>query len=245
MTTIFSVIMPVYNAASTIRASIESVLNQTCNDFELIICDDNSTDNSLDIIKSYSDERIIVLRNKFEKGASGARNTCIEFAKGKYISFLDSDDIWSVRKLERQLKVLESGYVVVCSNYVKFKGDVGNVISFEKRKEHFSLFDMLMRCQIGNLTGVYNQEAVGKFYQCSQGHEDYIMWLDILSKVGHGYCIQEDLAFYRVSSVSLSGNKMRAARWQWDIYRSNLRFGLLKSLFFWFQYAVRSVLKIS
>lgn len=128
-----SVIMPAYNAEDTISASINSVLEQTHIDIELIIINDCSTDSTEAEIKKYIDPRIIYIENKKNIGVSLTRNRGIEIATGNCIAFLDSDDLWEKDKIEKQLLYIHSGYNIVCSNYFSMLND--EIISYRKSPE--------------------------------------------------------------------------------------------------------------
>lgn len=228
---LFSIIMPAYNAEKTIKGSIDSVLSQTETRFRLYIVNDFSNDNTKAIIDSISDERVVKINTTTNLGVSNARNLALKIAGGKYISFLDSDDLWVPEKLAEQLIKLESGWDVVSSNYCTFVNDKKNVVNVRISPEVITYEDMLNSNYIGNLTGVYNALKLGKCYQKKHGHEDYIMWLDIVKGSGKVYCIQKNLAFYRLSAKSLSANKLKTMVWQWRIYRNILRLPLHKSLY--------------
>lgn len=240
-----SVIMPVYNAKYTVVQSIDSILNQTYKNIRLYIIDDCSTDGTLDLLESlYStNDRVVICRNQKNKGVAKTRNVGIEKSQGEYIAFCDSDDLWSETKLEKQLDILDTGDIdVVCANYstIDIKGEE---IVKVKAPEFITYKMMLGKNYIGNLTGVYNAKKLGKFYQKSIGHEDFLMWLEILRETKHAKCIQEYLAQYRVSRESLSANKLVAAQWTWDIYRKQLKLSMFPSLYFFSQYAFRGLLK--
>ncbi|MTC70991.1 glycosyltransferase [Providencia sp. wls1914] len=226
--------MPVFNAQKTLKESIDSVLNQTHKNFKLYIINDCSTDSSKDIILSYIDSRIVYIENDINQGVSLSRNTGIKMCTGKYLSFLDSDDLWLPNKLALQFEKLESGYDVVCSNYFTFIEN--KIINTRVSPTSINLSDMLKTNYIGNLTGTYNCEKLGKVYQKNVGHEDYIMWLNILKKGPRVYCIQEPLAKYRLSENSVSGNKFKAMKWQWLIYRTELNFTAPKSIYYFLHY---------
>ncbi|WP_231135758.1 glycosyltransferase family 2 protein [Proteus terrae] len=238
---IFSIIMPAYNAEKTIFYSIESILNQTYSNFKIYIINDNSCDKTENIILSFSDERIIYIKNKKNMGVSLSRNIGIKLSKGKFIAFLDSDDLWVPNKLEEQYKKLINGWDVVCSNYTTF--DETNQIKHRVSPEIINYSDMLLSNFIGNLTGVYNKDNIGKVYQKNKGHEDYIMWLDILKKSKKAYCIQKPLAKYRISEKSLSGNKLKAMQWQWSIYRNELNLSFIKSSYYFINYIYNALKK--
>ncbi|WP_354637538.1 glycosyltransferase family 2 protein [Morganella morganii] len=242
-TPLISVIMPAYNAEKYISDSIDSVLNQSIQNFELIIIDDNSQDNTTNIINKYNDPRIVLIINSNNLGVSETRNIGISAANGKYIAFLDSDDIWLPHKLSLQIMCLNDGWDVVSSNYIAFESNADNKITERKSPSIISYSDMLKSNFIGNLTGIYNVQKIGKIYQKKSGHEDYIMWLEIIKKSKKAYCIQESLAKYRLHNSSLSSNKVKAIKWQWSIYRNELKLSLPKSIYYFSHYIINALKK--
>lgn len=241
-----SIIMPTYNAAASIEQSIFGVLNQRYNDYHLYVIDDASTDNTAEIVKPYIHSRLTYIRNRQNQGVAESRNIGIERSKGDYLAFCDSDDVWHKNKLARQVGILQSGrYDVVCSHYYTFEEDPGRVKGYRGGEELIGYQDMLKSNWIGNLTGIYNQRRTGKVYQKKIGHEDYVMWLAILQNARNGlaYCIPEALAFYRLSAQSLSGNKLRAADWQWNIYRNYLGLSYQRSSRLFFSYLLNAMRK--
>ena len=231
-----SIIMPVYKSVCTIEKAVKSVVGQSYNNWELIIindrCPENSCDSILHIIKN--SDRIIKIDNDENLGVSKSRNRGIDIATGDIIAFLDSDDYWVDDKLEKQIIKIQAGYDVVCSNYIRVYDSYEN--NEVTHKEQFSYTDMLRSNQIGNLTGMYNCKKIGKVFQKDVGHEDYVMWLEIVKKSKKNICIQEPLAYYKVSSNSVSSNKFKAVIWQWRIYRCVLKFNLLKSIWLFINY---------
>lgn len=238
---LISIIMPAFNAEKTIKSSIESILNQTIKNFKIYIIDDSSTDTTSKIVNSFNDERIIYTYNNNNQGVSKSRNIGIKKCKGKYIAFLDSDDLWFPNKLERQLELLEKGWDIVCSNYITFTEN--NNLNERSAPEIISYEKMLSSNFIGNLTGIYNSSTLGKIYQKEKGHEDYIMWLELIKIANKAYCIQEPLAKYRVSDTSLSGNKIKAMQWQWSIYRNELKLSFIKSSYYFINYIYNALKK--
>lgn len=239
----FSVIMPVYNAAATLSESIESVLNQTFISFELLIIDDCSSDDSQELINKYAshDCRIKPIFVKANQGVAASRNLGVTVAKGRYITFLDADDLWLPDKLEVQYKAFNDGACIVYSSYIRFFPDgAEQIVKVPPRCSYNSL--LRGNC-IGNLTGAYDTYALGKFYQKPIGHEDYLMWLQILSSGAVATGLERPLARYRVGANSLSGNKFRSAVWTWKIFRVELGLSFLDSLINFFSYIVASLMK--
>ncbi len=216
--------MPCYNASNTLSYAIDSVLAQDYCEFELIIVDDRSSDSSCEIALSYTakDNRIKLLQNKNTQGVSGARNTGIEVAAGRFICFLDSDDYLLPNSIANRISFLiDKNLHVVYGSYYRLLTD-GSFVH-NTAVSRISYADMLKRNYIGNLTGLYDVSAIGKIYQKNVGHEDYLMWIEISRKVPYIYSVSDSpIAVYRVSSNSLSGNKLIAFIWHWKIIRNEI-----------------------
>lgn len=237
-----SVIMPAFNASAYIAESIQSVLDQTFVEFELIVVDDGSIDKTRNIVDSYrvKDSRIILHCASANQGVAAARNKGVELARGKYIAFLDADDLWMPNKLEAQVELLESGGAdIVCSAYHRFFVDDTEVLVVPPKRINYAR--MLRGNPIGNLTGIYNCHKLGKFYQMSIGHEDYAMWISLVKASGFAVGMHEPLAKYRVLEKSVSSNKFRAAFWVWQIYRTELGMNILISGACFFRYITTAV----
>lgn len=244
----FSIVMPCYNSGTYIRQAINSVRGQTYRDWELLVVDDGSTDNSADIIKGMEqmDGRIKYLKTNVPSGSPIVpRNIGLENALGRYIAFLDSDDAWLPNKLERQMKMFEQyeDMAICFSNYEKMteQGERNNRII--KAPSVTTYKQLLLGNVIGCLTAVYDTEKVGKVFFQNHSHEDYILWLDILKR---GYVARNTNtveALYRVRENSVSSNKLKTLSWQWDIYRNVEKIGLLRSSYYFINYAYRAFRK--
>lgn len=243
-----SIVMPCYNSGTFIRQAIESVRNQTYRDWELLVVDDGSTDNSADIIKGMeqTDGRIKYLKTNAPSGSPIVpRNIGVKNALGRYIAFLDSDDAWLPNKLERQMKMFEQyeDMAICFSNYEKMteQGERNNRII--KAPSVTTYKQLLLGNVIGCLTAVYDTEKVGKVFFQNHSHEDYILWLDILKR---GYVARNTNtveALYRVRENSVSSNKLKTLSWQWDIYRNVEKIELFRSSYYFFNYAYRAFKK--
>lgn len=236
-----SIIMPMHNSAGFVGDAIESVIAQTYKSWELIVVDDNSTDDSVEIVKRYGgkDSRIRLLHNdRHIKMPSAPRNYGIRHAKGQYIAFLDSDDRWLPDKLERQLKLFDNKKIaVVFSDYEKIdeQGRRNNRIVKAPLKVTYK--DLLHSNYIGNLTGIYDRKLTGTSFMPDTHHEDYALWLSILKKgfVARNTGTVEGL--YRVRKSSVSSDKYRLLTWQWDIYRKHEHVSVIKSIYYYLCYA--------
>lgn len=213
-----SIIMPAFNSAQFIRAAIESVLSQTYQDWELIICDDRSTDDTLKIAQEYShrDCRISVIKNMHNKGAPGARNSCLDVAKGRYIAFLDADDLWLPSKLTLQISFMsDHGYSFVYS-YYDVMDESGKIRSQCKAPGSVNAKFMKLSNFIPCLTAVYDRNVVGNIYQPDlKKRNDYALWLKILNsgKVTRAHCFPKSTAQYRSNSYGLSSDKRDALKY--------------------------------
>lgn len=240
--------MPCYNSGTYIRQAINSVRGQTYQDWELLVVDDGSTDNSADIIKGMeqTDGRIKYLKTNAPSGSPIVpRNIGVKNALGRYIAFLDSDDAWLPNKLERQMKMFEQyeDMAICFSNYEKMteQGERNNRII--KAPSVTTYRQLLFGNVIGCLTAVYDIGKVGKVFFQNHSHEDYILWLDILKQ---GYVARNTNtveALYRVRENSVSSNKLKTLSWQWDIYRNVEKIGLLRSSYYFLNYAYRAFKK--
>ena len=173
-----------------------------------------------------------------------ARNRAIKKAKGRYIAFLDSDDIWLPEKLEKQIRFMQDHEVELCySSYFVIDETSATVGQFNIPSLKVDYKELLKTCIIGNLTAIFNIEKIGKIYMEDVGHEDYTLWLKILKKIDHAYGIKEPLAKYRVSKKSVSGNKLIAATWQWKVYREVEKLSLVRSVYYFLYYAYNGIRK--
>lgn len=241
-----SVIMPSYNSEATIEESILSVLKQKYENWELIISDDNSTDNTINIIQDYAkkDHRIQVVRHTINKGAGFARNAAIERAAGRYIAFLDSDDLWDEYKLSMQIAFMEENNIAFTySQYRKIdmQGNLGRIIS---PPSTITYAELLKSNVIGCLTAIYNQEVLGKtFMPLIRKRQDMALWLDLLKITEKAYCIPSVLAYYREGQKSLSSNKYKILISQWYFYRNYIGLNVLKSAYYFSFYIYKAVKK--
>lgn len=231
-----SIIMPCHNGERYIATSIQSVIAQTYQNWELLVIDDASTDSSVDIVQAIcqEDNRVRLLINDNPQGRPYApRNYGITRAQGDYIAFLDCDDMWKASHLENLLKVFEDSHDVVaaCSWYCRIDEN-GNVDELVRTPETLSYHHLFYDNFIGNLTGMYDVRKRGKVYQRACGHEDYMMWLDVLKEGGMAKSSNTIEAYYRVTSQSASSNKMKAMNWRWHIMRHEVGLSAMKSFYY-------------
>lgn len=239
MEDLVSIVTPCYNASKYISQTIDSVLNQSYSNWEMLICDDCSNDNSADIIKSYcnKDSRIKYLKTETPSGSpTEPRNICIRKSQGRFIAFLDSDDLWKESHLENLVALFRDNsenVVAVCSWYSRIDED-GVVNGIVKSPHTFSYCHLFYDNFIGNLTGMYDVRKRGKVYQRACGHEDYIMWLDVLKDGGIVKSSDSIEAYYRVTGNSVSSNKIKAMSWRWHILRDEVGLSVFKSAYYIF-----------
>ncbi|GGA40436.1 glycosyltransferase family 2 protein [Dyella nitratireducens] len=241
-----SVIMPVYNADAWLQRAIDSVLAQRHAHLELIAVDDGSSDRSPYMLDTYAaaDARVHVLRQPSNGGVAAARNAGIAAARGDYVSFLDADDWWHPAKLERQLASMrKSGALISYASYWRVAED-SRVLNQVTPPPQVNWQDMLASNFIGNLTGMYARRLGDVPFQ-RIGHEDYVFWLEQVRRAGQAMRVEspEPLAWYLVRERSLSANKLRAASWQWEIYRSVAKLGMMQSAFCMARYVQHAVIK--
>ena len=241
-----SIIVPMYNAEKFIGKTIESVLSQTYENWEMLIMNDVSTDNSLAVVNEYAkkDDRIKVLNTEKNMGVVKGRNHLIDLANGKFIAFLDADDYWHSQKLEKQIQFMkEKNAGISCTEYTRVKEN-GEKINEVVIKSEISYTDMLKNNYLGCLTVMYDVEKVGKrYFKELEKNEDYVLWLEIVKDVKTIFGLKENLAYYRVLDNSRSSNKAKTAKVRWEIYRKVEKLPFLNSVYYFLHYAVRAVLK--
>ena len=241
-----SIITPSWNVEHLIGETILSVQAQTLGDWELLIADDCSTDNTPAVIESYAatDSRIRLIRQPRNGGPALARQAAIEQANGRFIAFLDSDDLWLPAKLERQLafaRVHRAALSYTAFRRINEEGSVtGRLIAVP---ESLSYDQLLKNTSIATLTALVDREISGPIAMKNEGYDDFCLWLSIL-KPGHvAWGLNEDLARYRVRGVSVSSRPMRSAGWVWHIYRNVEQLSLFKSAWCFTHWAARAWLK--
>ena len=248
MSKLVSIIMPSYNTGRFIKETIESVLAQSYTTWELIIVDDCSNDNTDDVVSQYlADERIHYIKNDTNSGAAVSRNRALREAKGKWIAFLDSDDLWEPDKLQKQISFMkENGCHFSYTNYIEIDEEskaTGKSVTGPKRISRHGMYNY---CWMGCLTVMYDAEEVGLIQIADiKKNNDYAMWLKVCKKA-NCYLLDETLARYRKRSGSISNHGyMKLIKWHYKLYREaenknpissfvltvrNLFFGVLKKI---------------
>lgn len=246
MSDLVSIITPVHNAESYLMQTVESALNQTYKNFEIVLVDDASKDFSRGLIKKYEklDNRVTSVLLDENVGVANARNEGIRKAKGRYIAFLDSDDIWLETKLEEQIKFMKEKDIAFSHTAYEFIDENGE--KFGKPIEVddcIDYTDLLKLNSIGCLTVVIDRDKVQKIDMPKIRHEDYATWLSILKQGHKAYGINKVLALYRRTSTSLSGNKVKSAMWTWNIIRNVEEVPLPKAILYFGNYAIKNINK--
>ncbi|HET8963069.1 MAG TPA: glycosyltransferase family 2 protein [Chitinophagales bacterium] len=234
-----SVITPVYNAAKSITKTVKSVLHQTLQSFEIILINDASTDNSLEIITALAQSHAqISIINLQQNGGPGiARNAGIKRAKGKYIAFLDADDTWHPEKLEKQLDFMEANNYLLTYTWYETLQSKTNNRKIILAPASVTYKQLLKNNTIGNLTAIYNAETLGKVYMPElRLRQDWGLWLTILKTGITGYCLPEILATYHTSGNSLSANKWKVAKYNWQILRNYQQLSLFASIWYFIHF---------
>lgn len=237
-----SIIMPAFNSRNFIGSAIKSIQNQSDGNWELLVSDDGSTDGTVDRVREAAadDARIKILSTRNNRGIAQARNVAIEVAAGRYIAFLDSDDLWKPEKLERQLGFMQQRDIAFSFSSYDRVDATGAFISTHCVRKPVTYSQLLKSNVIGCLTAVYDTEKVGKVY-CPdiQKRQDFGLWLRVLKLVDFAYPIPESLAQYRVHAGSISANKLHAARATWSVYRDVEDLSFAASLYYFSHYATR------
>jgi glycosyltransferase involved in cell wall biosynthesis len=224
--------MPAHNSSRHIYSSIQSVQSQLFKDWELIVSDDGSTDGTLDIVRGLAsqDRRIRILTSSSQLGAARARNAAIATAKGRFIAFLDSDDIWKEEKLQMQITFMkQQGVYFSFTSYDRIDEN-GKYLNTRSVNTPTSYADLLKASSIGCLTAVYDTDRFGKvFMPAIEKRQDFALWLTLLKEVDYAYPIPESLAQYRLRPGSLSYRKWKTVFYTFSVYKDCQNMGLIKS----------------
>ncbi len=232
-----SIITPVFNSSKYIAEAINCVQQQTYTNWEHIIIDDASTDDSSEIVENFAakDVRIRFYKNNENKGAALCRNFATEKAKGKYIAFLDSDDLWAPKKLRVQLDFMKhqncdvsfSSYLQIDENRQPLHKRIIARKFLSYKKQHSNNY-------IGNLTGMYNVKELGKIMAPEiRKRQDWAVWLEAIKRSNKpALGIQQDLAYYCVRKGSVSSNKWKLIKYNFQFYHRYLNYSIPKSVYF-------------
>lgn len=245
---LISIITPTYNCAKFIARTLDSVQAQTYQNWEMIIVDDRSQDNTKEIVEGYmkNDPRIQYHLLDANSGAAVARTTAMSLAKGSYMAFLDSDDIWMPDKLERQIRWMNNnGYAFSCTAYEQIDEDdnlLNRTIKTIKRTDYNRL---LLDCPVGNSTVIYDVEKMGKFEVPNiRKRNDDALWLQMLKKEKYIWGMPDVLMKYRIRQNSISSNKFKVIKYHWILYREIEHLSVIRSVFHIFWWCVIKVLHI-
>lgn len=234
-----SIITPTYNCAKFIAKTLDSVQAQTYQNWEMIIVDDCSKDNTKEIVESYikNDPRIKYHLLDVNLGAAVARTTAMKLAKGSYMAFLDSDDIWMPDKLEKQIRwMYDNGFSFSCTAYEQIDENdnlLNRTIKTIKKTDYNRL---LLDCPVGNSTVVYDVEKLGKFEVPNiRKRNDDALWLKMLKKEKYIWGMPDVLMQYRIRRNSISSNKLKVIKYHWILYREIEHLSFIRSMFhiFW------------
>lgn len=233
MSDLVSIIMPSYNTAPYIMETIQSVLNQSYQNWELIIVDDCSTDNTDQVVACIRDERIKYFKNEKNSGAAASRNRALRESKGRWIAFLDSDDLWMPEKLEKQIAFMESNvYHFSYTNYEEMDMDGNSTGIKVTGPPKITKTGMFNYCWPGCLTVMYDAEKIGLIQiEDIKKNNDYAMWLKVCKKA-NCYLLDECLGKYRKGRVgSVSSHSIKTMiRWHYKLFRDAEKQGVARSL---------------
>lgn len=231
-----SIIMPMFNSGQFIEGTINSVRDQTYDNWELLIVDDCSKDDSVEVASRLAsdDHRIKVISLNSNGGAAVARNEGIKASSGRFIAFLDSDDRWDSEKLAKQVKFMKERELAFShTGFRRVDSTTGKKLSEYVPPARLTYKDMLYSNQVGCLTAMFDTQQVGRIEMPSiRKRQDYAMWLKILRKVGSVYALEEVLASYTVRTNSISSNKISLLKYNYSVFRDCEKLSWPASLYY-------------
>lgn len=239
--------MPYYKKREYILNSIKSVIKQTYKKFELIIIYDDEDDADLDYVKNLKklDKRIKLIKNKFNLGAGESRNNGIKISKGKYVSFIDSDDIWKKKKLYKQIKFMKKNNYKISHTSYEIIDEKNHRIGLRKAK-NLDIKDLIKSCDIGLSTVMLKKKLISKStkFPSQKTKEDYVLWLKIASKGNKIYGLNENLVKWRKVKNSLSHSTLRKLIDGYNVYRKHLGYSVIASFYHLFLLSINYIKKI-
>lgn len=234
MSDLVSILTPTFNTEKFIRATIESVQNQSYSNWEMILVDDASTDQTVSIIEEFAqnDSRIKLFKLEKNSGNGFARNIALEKASGKYIAYLDADDLWFPEKLDKQIRFLKTKNLPFTFSFYDCINDDGNNLKRRVETPVPLTYKELFFCNyVGNLTAIYDVDFFGKIkLESSQKRQDWRLWLTILKQIKTAEAIRESLAFYRIRKDSISSSKFKLIKHNFGVYREFHGYNLVYSV---------------
>ncbi len=242
-----SIITPVFNSEGFIHQTIESIQCQTYTNWELILIDDCSIDNSISIIKKYSenDSRIRYFINETNSGAAISRNIGLNKSAGRFIAFIDSDDIWACKKLETQVNfMITHNYSISFTSYdlIDYKGAPLNKIINSVKEIDYNGY--LKNTIIGMSTSMIDRSRIELFeFLNIRTRQDTYLWITLLKRGLKAYGINSVLVSYRVRNDSISSNKLKAAKQVWFLYYDLEKLGFIRSIFYFLFYVYNAFKK--
>ena len=242
-----SIITPCYNSSKFLKETIQSVLSQTFTDWEWLITDDSSSDNSVEIINKINDSRIILTIAEKNGGAGKARNLSLEKASGRFITFLDADDFWEPTFLGEMIAFMKKENAEIAySNYARCDENLVPKIADFKADKEVTFQNLLKTCRLSLLSSMYDSQRVGKeFFPAESKREDHVMWLNLLKKIPVGKPLNKTMTKYRMHESSVSRKKTNIMKDQYLVYKDYMKFSTLKSLYYTANWALNGFLKYS
>jgi teichuronic acid biosynthesis glycosyltransferase TuaG len=247
MNNLVSIITPSYNSAKYIAETIKSVQKQTYSNWEMIIVDDGSSDNTEEIINEIqlTDKRIHFLKLAQNSGSGVARNKGIENASGDFMTFIDADDIWFPTFIEKSIEAIKKNNIpFVFSSYKRSNEELDFVFSDFIVPQKVTYSDILKSNSISCLTAFLDIKTLGKKYMPKiRKRQDMGLWLQYLKEIPYAYGIQETQAIYRIRENSLSRNKSKLLKYQWQFYREVEKLNIFQSVYYMLHWMYRGFMK--
>lgn len=235
-----SIITPAYKAADYVGETVDSVLAQGYENWEMLIVNDCSPDNTLDVIQELAkqDSRIKAMSNEVNSGPAMTRNTALSHAKGQYIAFLDSDDVWLPEKLELQLEFMrKNDSVFSFTEFRRFPEGGGDAGELKTVPDKLSYGDLLKNTAIATSSVLIDRSTTGDFRMTKAYYDDFVLWLELMKRGFTAHGLHRDLMRYRVVGGSVSRNKGKSAHEVWKTYREIENLSLVRSAWSFFHYA--------